>query len=207
MATQTSSETAPKTPVPPAVNTPNVLSVIRGFMGLPVIALVLYGGAEAWFAAIAVMVLAEVTDALDGIIARRRGIVSDIGKVIDPMSDSLYRALVFLGFLAAGWMSVWVMAIIFARDIIVAYVRTLSQQIGVTMSARSSGKIKAAVQFVAQFSTVGLYALADIGVGVPAAEISFWLLALAGAMTAYSGYDYVRGFLETRAKVLAERAE
>ena len=72
---------------------------------------------------------------------------------------------------------------------------TLSQQIGVTMSARPSGKIKAAVQAFAQFSTVGLFAAQGLGVDVPAAEIAFWLLTAAAVMTAYSGYDYVRGFL------------
>lgn len=177
------------------VNIPNGLSLFRALLGLPVVALVTMGGAEAWVAAIAVMALAEVSDAADGILARRYGTVTDIGKVIDPMADSLYRALVFLAFLAAGWMSVWLVAVIFARDIVVAYVRTLSQQLGVTMSARKSGKIKAAVQAFAQFGTVGLYAAAGLGYAVPAANISSWLLAAAAAMTAYSGYDYVRGFL------------
>lgn len=177
------------------INIPNMLSLVRALLGLPIVALVTYGGAEAWLAAIAVMALAEISDALDGILARRTGQVSDFGKVIDPMADSLYRALVFLAFLAAGWMSVWLVAVIFARDIIVAYVRTLSQQIGVTMSARRSGKIKAAVQAFAQFSTVGLYAAAALGAPVPAVEISTWLLIAAAVMTAYSGYDYVRSFL------------
>jgi len=177
------------------INIPNMLSLVRALLGLPIVALVTYGGAEAWLAAIAVMALAEISDALDGILARRTGQVSDFGKVIDPMADSLYRALVFLAFLAVGWMSVWLVAVIFARDIIVAYVRTLSQQIGVTMSARRSGKIKAAVQAFAQFSTVGLYAAAALGAPVPAVEISTWLLVAAAVMTAYSGYDYVRSFL------------
>ena len=177
------------------VNLPNVLSLVRALLGLPVVWLVTHGGVEAWIVALAVMVLAEVSDALDGILARRSGTVTDFGKVIDPMADSLYRALVFLAFLAAGWMSVWLVVVIFARDIVVAYVRTLSQQVGVTMSARRSGKIKAAVQAFAQFATVALFAAAEMGFAVPAAEIAFWLLAAAAAMTAYSGYDYVRGFL------------
>lgn len=177
------------------INVPNVLSLGRAVLGLPIVWLVTHGGAEAWLAAIAVMAVAEISDALDGILARRSGQVSDFGKVIDPMADSLYRALVFLAFLAAGWMSVWLVAIVFARDIVVAYVRTLSQQVGVTMSARRSGKIKAAVQAFAQFATVGLYAAADLGWDGPAAGISTALLIAAAAMTAYSGYDYVRGFL------------
>lgn len=177
------------------INVPNVLSLGRAVLGLPIVWLVTYGGAEAWLAAIAVMAVAEISDALDGILARRSGQVSDFGKVIDPMADSLYRALVFLAFLAAGWMSVWLVAVIFARDIVVAYVRTLSQQVGVTMSARRSGKIKAAVQAFAQFATVGLYAAADLGWDGPAAGISTGLLIVAAAMTAYSGVDYVRGFL------------
>lgn len=176
-------------------NIPNVLSLGRAMLGLPVVALVTYGGAEAWIAAIVLMALAEISDALDGILARRSGRVTDIGKVIDPMADSLYRALVFLGFLAAGWMSVWLVAVMFIRDIVVAYVRTLSQQLGVTMSARTSGKVKAAFQALAQFSTVGLYAASDLGFSAPVADISFWLLSLAAVLTAYSGVDYVRGFL------------
>src|SRR3546814_14685357 len=95
-------------------------------------------------------------------------------------------------------MSVWLVAIIFARDIVVAYVRTLSQQLGVTMSARRSGKIKAAVQAFAQFATVGLYAAAELGAPVAAYEISPWLLIAAAARTAYSGYDYLPGFLSAR---------
>lgn len=182
------------------LNWPNALSLFRAFLGLPVIALVTYGGAEAWIAAIVVMGLAELTDALDGILARRSGRVTDIGKVIDPMADSLYRALVFLSFLSVGWMSVWLVAVIFIRDIVVAYVRTLSQQIGITMAARASGKFKAAIQAFAQFSTLALYAAADWGAGdwgaaIPALEISTVLLIVAAVFTAYSGFDYVRSFL------------
>lgn len=177
------------------LNWPNTLSLLRACLGVPVIAFVTYGGAEAWIAAIVIMGLAEITDALDGILARRSGRVTDIGKVIDPMADSLYRALVFLSFLAVGWMSVWLVAVIFARDIVVAYVRTLSQQLGVTMAARASGKFKAAVQAFAQFSTLVLYAAADWGFDIPAMEISTTLLIIAAIFTAYSGVDYVRGFL------------
>src|SRR3546814_18407791 len=103
------------------------------------------------------MAVAEVSDALDGILARRSGTVSDFGKVIDPMADSLYRALVFLAFLAVGWMSVWLVAIIFASALVVAYVRPLIQQLGVPLAARRSVKLKAAVHAFAQFARGGLY--------------------------------------------------
>src|SRR3546814_14125569 len=69
------------------INLPNVLILVRALLGLPIVGLVTYGGAEAWIAAIAIMAVAEVSDALDGILARRSGTVSDFGKVIDPMAD------------------------------------------------------------------------------------------------------------------------
>jgi phosphatidylglycerophosphate synthase len=101
-------------------------------------------------------------------------------------------------------MPVWFVAIIFGRDIIVSYVRTLSQQMGFTFAARNSGKFKAFVQAVAQFSTIGLYLAVIYGFELPAAEISFWLLAAATLFTAYSCVDYVRGLLEVIQKRKSE---
>ena len=130
----------------------------------------------------------------DGIIARRYKSVSALGKIIDPMADSLYRALVFLGFMSVGWMPVWMEGLIFSRDIIVSYIRIFTQQIGVTYAARTSGKIKAAVQAAAQFGCV-----IGIGLGVPGLDadlgvtIGEALLLAATLVTVWSGTDYALG--------------
>ena len=173
---------------------PNALSIVRIGAGPVVIVALHIGTADAMILALAGMVFAEVTDLADGIIARRYKSVSALGKIIDPMADSLYRALVFLGFMSVGWMPVWMVALIFSRDIIVSYIRIFTQQIGVTYAARTSGKIKAAVQAAAQFGCV-----IGIGLGVPGLDadlgvtIGEALLLAATLVTVWSGTDYALG--------------
>lgn len=175
-------------------NTPNLLSMARALGGPVVLVLVAQAGTSWLIAALLVMLACEATDALDGRIARRTGQVTRIGMLIDPMADSLYRMLVFLAFVGAGWMPVWMMAVIVARDVIIAYQRTFAQQQGLTIAARTSGKVKAVAQGAAQILTVGLFALgAQLGIADPATPAFLALLA-ATAVTAWSAVDYSIGF-------------
>ena len=176
---------------------PNILSLFRSVIGFVVIYLLLQNDKDLLIVATGIMLLAEFSDAADGFLARRYNLVSRFGMIIDPMSDSLYRAMVFLGFMAVGWLPVWFAAIIISRDIIVAYLRVFAQQEGITMAARSSGKIKAIVQATAQVWTVGMFGLEDFFSqywSVP--EVSFWLLTIATVVTAWTAVDYTMGYIE-----------
>lgn len=150
------------------------------------------------------LVAAEVTDVMDGIVARRLGQVSDLGKLLDPLSDSIFRQMVFLGFLVSGWMPLWMMAVLFARDILVAYLRVFSGLQRIVLAARVTGKVKAIVQATAQIAGVILYAFHEwgvweslIGVTLPTAQIVWWLCFIATAVTAWSAFDYANGVLGT----------
>lgn len=150
-------------------------------------------------ACLAGLVLAEITDVMDGIVARRTGEVSNVGKLLDPLSDSVFRTFVFLGFVHSGWMPLWMMAVFFARDILVAYLRVFSGLQNIVMGARLSGKLKAIVQATAQIALVILYALHHwqvpqnlLGITLPMTEVGFWLCFAAAAVTAWSGFDYTR---------------
>ncbi|MCB1989988.1 MAG: CDP-diacylglycerol--glycerol-3-phosphate 3-phosphatidyltransferase [Geminicoccaceae bacterium] len=176
---------------------PNLLSLGRILCGPLVMLLIAEGGTAALLATILVMLVAEVSDLLDGHMARKLGVASPFGKIVDPLADSLYRALVFLTFLDAGWMPMWMVAVIISRDILVSYLRIFSEQNGVTMGARQSGKIKAVFQGVVQIGTVALV-LASGGVLAGAyATLVFSLLLVATVVTAWSGIDYTMGFLRT----------
>lgn len=176
---------------------PNLLSFGRIFCGPLVLVLIAQSGTTALVATILVMLVAEVSDLLDGHLARRLGVASAFGKIVDPLADSLYRAMVFLAFMDAGWMPVWMVAVIVSRDILVSYLRIFSEQHGVTMGARQSGKVKAVFQGVVQIGTVGLV-LAGGGLltGVYGTMV-FMLLLVATAVTAWSGVDYTLGFLRS----------
>lgn len=175
-------------------NLPNILSISRIFGGPLVIFLIGLGTSFGLWCALLVMAVAEVTDLLDGYLARKYDVTSRIGKIIDPLADSLYRAMVFLAFLDAGWMPLWMVAIVISRDILVSYIRIFAQQHGITMAARTSGKIKAIVQACAQMSTIvlmAIWAAFDI-----ASHLSYAALLIATMVTAWSAIDYLTGFFK-----------
>jgi CDP-diacylglycerol--glycerol-3-phosphate 3-phosphatidyltransferase len=128
------------------VKIPNILTLCR-LLGAPLFLWAFLSDTPLgrWWA-LALVITFEVTDLLDGFVARRFEQISQLGKILDPLADSVSRFTVFLGFLALGYADVWVIAMIFYRDSIVSTVRILAASQGVIVSARWSGKLKAIVQ-------------------------------------------------------------
>ncbi len=150
------------------------------------------------------LVLAEISDGVDGAVARRTGTTSDVGKLLDPLADSIFRFFVFLGFYAVGWAPLWMVTVFFVRDLVVAYLRVFAALQQVVLGARKSGKIKAVVQATAQIATL-VFVLVH-GMGWPERflgntlplEIMIYGLVLAAALvTAWSAVDYGRHVLGT----------
>lgn len=169
---------------------PNVISWLRILLAGPVIALLVTRQPWAMWAALACMIAAELSDWLDGHIARRSGQISAVGKVLDPMADSLYRVSVFTAFAANHWMPLWMLLIIAGRDVVVSYLRLVAERSLGTMGARQSGKWKAVAQGIAQIAVVASYAL--WGIHVPdSVALGLWAaLVMATVVTAYSLVDY-----------------
>jgi len=145
------------------------------------------------------VVIAELTDVMDGWVARRLGATSELGAALDPLSDSLYRLSVFSAFAIAGLMPAWLLLVFIWRDIGVAYARIAGAARGVAIGARLSGKAKAVVQGAAQIGTLGLFAAWSSGwLGAPHA-LATGLAVIAAAVTAWSLVDYVQGFVFSKA--------
>ncbi|MFH1706714.1 MAG: CDP-alcohol phosphatidyltransferase family protein [Planctomycetota bacterium] len=106
------------------------------------------GGLWGYIAALLINAAFEITDLLDGYYARRDKIVSDMGKLLDPFADSVARFTVLLSIGMAGYASLWMVALIFYRDMTVANVRMAAIKSGRVVAARASGKAKAIVQGV-----------------------------------------------------------
>jgi CDP-diacylglycerol--glycerol-3-phosphate 3-phosphatidyltransferase len=183
----------------PALTIPNLITSFRLVAGPVCLYLLMSGASWALWLALVVMICAELSDMFDGMVARALGQVSDLGKLLDPLADSIYRVAVFLAFVAQGWMPAWMMIVILVRDLVVANVRVVAGARGVTMAARTSGKIKAIVQAAAQLGTVVLLA-AFAAVGWTS-EAIFALLMVAVLVTAWSMLDYAAAV--ARPKVLA----
>lgn len=129
-------------------NVPNLLSVSRMVLTIPAVLLLLDGGPLALLIAIILLNYLELSDAADGYIARKWKQVTDVGKLLDPMFDSLCRFTVFATLMAMDVLPLWMLLIFFYRDMSVSYYRAFAAQRDVTMAARISGKVKAVVQGV-----------------------------------------------------------
>ncbi len=147
------------------MNLPNKITIVRILLS-PAFFCVFY--IPRWFDTQALIpiivlwvlfILIEITDLIDGKIARKYDLISDTGKLLDPFADSLARLTYFLCFAIAGVMRFWIFVIILYRDLGVGFVRLMMARKGVTMSARLSGKLKAVVYAVSGFVGLGMMTL------------------------------------------------
>ena len=127
--------------------------------------------------------VATITDYVDGDLARSRGLVTDVGKVADPIADKALTGAALIGLAALGDLPWWVTAVILVREVGITVLRFVVIRHGVIPASRG-GKAKTALQNVA----IGLYLLPLSGWP---ATLRFWLLALAVAVTVVTGGDYV----------------
>ncbi len=97
----------------------------------------------------------ELTDAIDGKIARRFRLVSERGATLDPFADSVSRLIVYWALATHGRVLLFVPLVMALRDITVAYSRIVMAQNNRTVSAKKSGKVKATVQAIGAFLALG----------------------------------------------------
>lgn len=152
---------------------------------------------------IAVYVAIELSDVLDGRIARSRNLVSDYGKLMDPFADTISRLTYFVCFASVGIMPVWALMVIVYREFGIVFIRMLMYRRGTALAARGGGKLKAA-----------FYALGGLlGILVVIAEYGWfrdswqsWLrtsstvvFSLAAVLALVSFVDYIRVYRAFRA--------
>ncbi len=139
---------------------------------------------------VALAVLEEATDFLDGTVARAMGQTSELGGLLDPLCDSLARLTIYFALALAGWVTLAVPFVMVGRDLIVSYTRIIQARTGGATSARLSGKLKAGVQAGGIFLLI-LLAACQPGLAVAAGR---WIVAgLVMATTLWSLWDYLRG--------------
>ncbi len=131
------------------MNLPNKLTVVR--IVLAPVFLLLLTVAFPFHNLIAGIVfgIAAFTDMLDGKIARRDGLITNLGKFLDPLADKMLTTAAFIGFLAAGHLDVWAVMLILTREFMVTSVRLLAAKDGNVIAASMAGKVKTVMQFVA----------------------------------------------------------
>ncbi len=144
--------------------------------------------------AFAIAVIIEATDVADGIAARSRKQVSDVGKLLDPMSDSIARLSYYIAFLVTGYATAWMIAILVYRDVVVSYLRVFSALTGTAMGRRTSGKWKGILQGATALVILGLLIINDRFFEIPGLyKIIYGLLVFVTVYTAFTLIEYLRG--------------
>lgn len=186
-------------------NLPNVLTAVRIVM-VPFFVWALWAGGPwgeqftaARWAAFALFAAAMYTDKLDGDIARARGIVTDFGKIADPIADKLLTGSALVVFSLLGELWWWVTVLFLVREWGITLMRLAVIKYGV-MPASKGGKLKT----VLQTAGIGFLAMPLTGVlGVWWAWVGWVFLAAALVVTVVTGLDYVRQALILRRQALA----
>jgi len=142
-------------------------------------------------------ILLEVTDILDGQVARRYGAVTNFGKLFDPFSDAFCRFTLFLGLFAIDVADLWMIMVIFYRDASISFFRTVAAVRNVVLAARPSGKLKAIVQGVGtQVIFVALVWFAYQPSQTWLETIPWWTMFIITIVTGASFFDYFIGNLK-----------
>ena len=174
-------------------NLANALTVARLVMVPLFVALLLSarGEHDGWrLAATAEFVLASLTDRFDGEVARRRGTVTDFGKIVDPIADKALTGAALISLSSISDLPWCVTVVILTREIGITLLRFWVIRLGVLAASRG-GKVKTLLQVVA----IGLYLLPLSG---PMASVRAYLMGAAVVITMVTGGDYVARAIRLR---------
>jgi CDP-diacylglycerol---glycerol-3-phosphate 3-phosphatidyltransferase len=149
-----------------------------------------------------IFVIMEITDLLDGKIARKTGAVTDFGKFFDPFADSFSRLTYFFAFTMSGFLSPWIFLLVLYRDITVSFIRLLAMRKNVVMAAKRSGKIKAVIYAVTCGSVLALLTVrvvSPLKAAIPVfAFLQTFLTWITAAAAVWTTVDYAISLKPTK---------
>jgi CDP-diacylglycerol---glycerol-3-phosphate 3-phosphatidyltransferase len=168
------------------IGQPNALTLIR-ILAVPlVVILLLFPNRLTCFIAALLFSAAAITDYFDGMLARQKGMITNLGKVMDPVADKLLVSSTFIMLTSLGWVPAWIVCIIIGRELAVTGLRNLMAEHKEDVSASNLGKYKTGFQIAAAIPLVMHYSY--FWVNLHAIGMVFLWLAL--IFTLWSGIDY-----------------
>ena len=176
------------------LNLPNILTYGR-VAAVPVVVALLFWPDQTWarMSALAIYILAAITDFFDGYLARAWSQQSSLGRMLDPIADKLLVAAVLLVLAAdktiSGW-SLWAAIVILCREILVSGLREYLAELRVSVPVSTVAKWKTTTQLVA----LGFLIAGPAGEAVLPGSIRLGivLLWIAAILTLYTGWDYMK---------------
>ena len=169
------------------MNLPNKLTIARMCMvPLFMIALMMNTPASRLIATV-IFALASLTDKLDGQIARKYNMVTNFGKLMDPLADKVLTAAAMICLVELGDLAAWIAVVIIFREYLITGLRSVAASENIVVAANIWGKVKTVCQMIALMLLMVKPQIVDL-CGI---NIGLWLMYVAVALTIYSGLDYV----------------
>lgn len=185
------------------MNLPNLLTMARIVLVPIFLVAMLVRSPVFSLIAAALFVVAALTDAADGYLARSTGQVTLLGKFLDPLADKLLVSAALIALVEQGHLSTWVAMVIIGREMAVTGLRSVAAAEGMVIAAGPWGKAKTVAQIIAIVAAilVGALPVFDFLPGFMRAFVQFvatWSMVAAVVLTIYSGIDYMWGFIQAR---------
>ena len=164
------------------MNIANKVTTLRLFL-IPVFVVFYYIFGRTYNIAAILFILASLTDALDGYLARSRNLITNFGKFVDPLVDKVLTLAAFIVLVEARIIPAWAVIIIVSRELIITGFRTIAADQGITIAASSWGKAKTISQMIALFCLLLDFEILN--------NIGIYIFYIALVLTVISGLDYM----------------
>ncbi len=169
------------------MNLPNKLTIARMCMVPLFMIALLINTPTMRIVATVIFALASLTDMLDGKIARKYNLVTNFGKLMDPLADKVLTAAAMICLVQLGDLAGWIAVVIIFREYLITGLRSVAASENIVVAANNWGKIKTVCQMIALI----LLMLKPQIVALCGIDLGLWLMYVAVALTIYSGLDYV----------------
>ena len=170
------------------MNLPNKLTMLRVLM-IPVFLVVLLGSflpiETARIVAVIIFAVASATDFLDGYIARKYNLITNFGKLMDPLADKLLVCAALIAMVQLGDVAPWVVILIVSREFLITGFRTIAVEQNIVLAASNWAKVKTASQMI-------MIILVLLDIQIPTVQLlGQGLIWLAAALTVISAVEYI----------------
>jgi CDP-diacylglycerol--glycerol-3-phosphate 3-phosphatidyltransferase len=196
----------------PVVNLPNAITLSRLVLTAVFVAGTAFETALGHWIALISFVIAAISDFVDGWLARKLGLVTPMGKLLDPLADKILVGAAFVYLSAEGFCPVWVTVMILAREFLVTGLRQIAMEAGQVLAADHLGKWKTGLQLTFCITCLVWFCFQPLPPGNPLVDLirylakpEGWLIPislwLALGLTLLSGWNYMwasRGLLRSR---------
>ena len=162
------------------MNLPNKLTLLRIVLILPFLLVLYLEVPGASYIALAIFIIASLTDMLDGKIARKYNLITDFGKFADPLADKMLVTAAMIWFVECGQMPGWALLIVILREFAVSGLRMVASDKGRVIAAGWSGTVKTA-------STMVCIVLMFLPIPAP---LNWACIAVIVGTTIWSGVEY-----------------